>query len=420
MRRRARIDLSQTVNAKEAAQLERKGKRWAQVNRNLPDSENPFLAAIKPDCDNYGEPGEDSQQLRARLESLEFGNYPGYFNYRNKAAAPTVTGLEPPGNDAGDPAIPLEAGLSDKRLALMKEEWFRGKRVLDIGCNRGHITYAIAKLFSPQFILGIDIDLKMIHMANRDLHLHLEDGLLKQNDLLRLERACELYSSEMGGHDDAEAEAEADKREYIEDQDHVTLSSYVNVGPLATSIASTLVRESAADGYVERGACGPPQEEPAQPQEVVGHETGRHTRASPSRGIFPNNILFVEHNYVLARDELVEKQSACFDTIICLSVTKWIHLNYRDEGLRRFLRRIHRHLVPGGLLVLEAQPFDNYYRKKKLSDRLRSNYYSIQFKPEQIDEFLLSNEVGFREILFSTLTEHECAGFKRPLKVFLK
>lgn len=403
MRRRHRIDLGQEVNAKEAAQLERKSKRWAQSNKGRPESENPFLAAIKPDHDNYGDPDEDPEQLKSRLESLEFGNYPGYFNYRNRAAVPgdrqEADGKsgEASNESAG---VPLDAGLSDERLGLFKEEWFRGKQVLDVGCNRGHITYAIARLFSPKFILGIDIDLKIIHMANRDLHLHLEDGLLKQNDLLRLERACKLYSG-TGGGDGAEDKSAG--RQYVEDQDHMTLSSYINVGPLATSIPKTKSGPDDADHQYREGVSQ--SDAPGSPQEAAR---------------FPNNVMFVEHNYVLARDELVDKQRPCFDTIVCLSVTKWIHLNYRDEGLKRFLRRIYCHLNPGGLLVLEAQPFDNYYRKKKLSERLRANYYSIKFKPEQIDEFLLSKEVGFREIVFSTTTEHECAGFKRPLKVFLK
>lgn len=368
MRRRPRIDLGQQVNLKEESRLERKRERWAARNKDRPQIENPFLAAIKPEHANYGDPTENREELRSRLENLEFGNFPGYFNYRKNAVpkdGEKQCSTEPNQTGCDHPTNPLEDGLSDERLSSMKAEWFANKEVLDIGCNRGHITYAIARVFSPKFILGIDIDLRMINMANRDLHLHLEDGVMKQGEVLRRQHAASLRL-----RDDS-------VKVYEECPNHFPQSSYVAQGPIA----------------------------------VLDSDGKAH---------FPNNILFIEHNYVLACDDLAAKQKPHFDTILCLSVTKWIHLNYRDDGLKRFFKRIYNHLKPGGLLVLEAQPFDNYGRRKKLSDRLRANYYSIQFKPDQFDDFLLSSEVGFKEIVYSTTTDHKCTGFKRPLKVFAK
>ena len=414
-----------TATNKNEAKLERRRKRWAIVNKNRPASENPFLSAIKPDHENYGEPDESAEDLRARLASLEFGNYPGYFNYRNKTSEKTA-GQQSASN-------PLDYGLTDERLRLMKAEWFNDKSVLDVGCNRGHITYAIAKLFSPKFILGIDVDLKMIHMANRDLHLHLEDDLTKANVEFRVERAHKLCEhleenlSEEPTHtaaDDQKDQPQQESalgecaRQYTEDKaGHFTLSSYVAQGPLASSIPRSTKTDCVnssndAQEQTTSTATNSPHDEATN---------GTEPDELPSRaGSFPNNILFVEHNYVLSKDELVDRQKAFFDTIVCLSVTKWIHLNYRDAGLKRFFRRMYNHLHEGGVLVLEVQPFDNYHRKKKLSDRLRSNFDSIRFKPDQFNEFLLSEEVGFKKIIYSTKTQHECEGFRRPLEVFLK
>lgn len=500
---RRRIDLGQKVTGKEEARLEQKRQRWTARNKNRPEHENPFLSAIKPDNENYGEPGERYDELRSRLENLEFGNFPGYFNYRNNAAVPPtktavttksdthksddtlVRSMEstiPEGQEinknlssdkidkehsndkSGDVNIDkksepekevassLESGLSDDRLGLMKKEWFGGKKVLDIGCNRGHITYAIAKMFEPELIMGIDIDFKMINMANRDLHLHVEDDLLKRSTDFRLNRAAKLL----------EDGTTCDSTSYTEHPDHFPLSSYISQGPLALSPmgacdqtvdrneintrcaggdniggAATNTKQScvgSADNKesskVSAGQVDDDDDDRRPRDMTIGHylegadkqeEERRRRGRRQELNLFPNNIVFVEHNYVLSRDDLVEKQRAYFDTIVCLSVTKWIHLNYRDDGLKRFFRRMYKHLRPnGGLLILEAQPYDNYSRRKKLSDRLRANYYDIKFKPDQFDAYLLSDEVGFREILDSNTTEHECAGFKRPMKVYLK
>lgn len=379
MRRRPRIDLGQKTCTKEQAVLDRKRQRWLERNRDRPE-DNPFIKAIKPDLEHYGEPDEKGDELKARLNNLEYGNYPGYFNYRNKAATSGTKATESQDNDDHDNGHGRDEceghskllDFSDQRLLFFKEEWFKAKNVLDIGCNRGHITYAIARLFSPKSIVGIDIDLKMINMANRDIHLHLEGSMINSANELRLAEAAKL---KLEG-----------ATSLPEDDYHFPLASYISHGPI--SLIETLNNDNA--DKIE-----------------VGHR-------------FPNNIVFLEHNYVLATDELVEKQKPHFDTILCLSVTKWIHLNYRDDGLRRFFRRIYKHLKPGGLLILEAQPFDNYSRKKKLSERLKANYYSIKFKPDQFDAYLLSDQVGFKQILHETVTQHECVGFKRPMKVFLK
>ena len=45
-------------------------------------------------------------------------------------------------------------------------------------------------------------------------------------------------------------------------------------------------------------------------------------------------------------------------------MTKWIHLNHGDAGLLSFFRKVLASLEPGGLFVLEPQPWESY--KKKL------------------------------------------------------
>ena len=60
-------------------------------------------------------------------------------------------------------------------------------------------------------------------------------------------------------------------------------------------------------------------------------------------------------NYVFSCDDYLDRQEPEYDTVIAFSVTKWVHLNNGDLGMKRFFRRIYRQLRPGGRLLLEPQ-----------------------------------------------------------------
>jgi 7SK snRNA methylphosphate capping enzyme len=49
-----------------------------------------------------------------------------------------------------------------------------------------------------------------------------------------------------------------------------------------------------------------------------------------------------------------------YDTILCLSVTKWVHLNSGDAGLHALLQKVHALLVLGGRFIVEPQPWRSY------------------------------------------------------------
>ncbi|KAM4677692.1 7SK snRNA methylphosphate capping enzyme isoform 1-T4 [Discoglossus pictus] len=136
--------------------------------------------------------------------------------------------------------------------------------------------------------------------------------------------------------------------------------------------------------------------------------------------VFPHNVVFVQGNYVVEREELVEAQSPEYDVILCLSVTKWVHLNWGDDGLKRMFRRMYRHLNPGGILILEPQPFSSYGKRKKLTETIQKNYSRITFRPDQFTSYLVSPEVGFSSYELLATPHVQSKGFQRPIYAFYK
>ncbi|TNN37562.1 7SK snRNA methylphosphate capping enzyme [Liparis tanakae] len=117
-------------------------------------------------------------------------------------------------------------------------------------------------------------------------------------------------------------------------------------------------------------------------------------------------------NYVLENDNLLVTQRPEYDVIMCLSVTKWVHLNWGDCGLKRLFKRVYSHLRPGGVFILEPQPWDSY-------DEIGKNFHNIRLRPDQFSSYL-TTEVGFASAEFLGAPKCSIRGFQRPLYLFHK
>ena len=70
------------------------------------------------------------------------------------------------------------------------------------------------------------------------------------------------------------------------------------------------------------------------------------------------------YNCSFRREDFAEEgEGECdtdYDCILCLSVTKWVHFNEGDEGVKRLFAKVFRALAPGGCFVLEFQEWSSY------------------------------------------------------------
>lgn len=170
---------------------------------------------------------------------------------------------------------------------------------------------------------------------------------------------------------------------------------------------------------------------------------GREGRGKvPPREVraFPDNLKFSHADWVV--EDLSDDRKG-YDLILAcvghrrvladlasLSVSKWIHLNHGDKGLRDWFARIFECLRPRGRFVLEPQPWSSYTKAKRMADDLRESYDALVVRPDDFERILL-DEIGFEKMeLIGEIgeggapPEHPtrlmCAGFKRPLQVYVK
>lgn len=109
---------------------------------------------------------------------------------------------------------------------------------------------------------------------------------------------------------------------------------------------------------------------------------------------------------------------APYDIITCLSVTKWIQLQYGDDGLVQAFKLMHSLLVPGGMLILECQPWLSYTRRLyQMNQKMKDMLALLTITPDKYEE-CLTKIVGFESV---TVEEVISDDFKsRPVLICIK
>ena len=267
--------------------------------------------------------------------------------------------------------------LEDHRIAHLKREWFHGKRCVDIGCNEGLVSLSIAVQFGSTTMLGIDIDTWLVKKAKEKL---------KRMRRAAAKQAARLVREE----EEAAAEAAASREK---EKDAVA-------GGTLRSHPATRVEATAGDDT--------PKEEKKPDVKTQLADSG------PSLG----GVTFRAGNFL---DEVFPPGSV--DAFLCLSVTKWIQLNWGDCGLKKMFRTIHDALSPGGVFIVEPQPWKSYkqaFRKQKMPEETRAHMKGIELRPAFYAEHL-RKEVGFSSVeAIRSADLHVADEFDRNLLLCIK
>jgi 7SK snRNA methylphosphate capping enzyme len=135
---------------------------------------------------------------------------------------------------------------------------------------------------------------------------------------------------------------------------------------------------------------------------------------------------FVHGDLLEARAEV-----GSIDCLTALSVTKWVHLHRGDQGLRAFFTRVHSLLTPGGIFILEPQPWKSY---RAAADKMRrqggaelplptDSFFrrvgELELRPDGFPD-LLQEEFGFKLLRRLQPPEETAEGFDRPVFLFRK
>uniref|UniRef100_A0A6P4FQG5 RNA methyltransferase n=1 Tax=Drosophila rhopaloa TaxID=1041015 RepID=A0A6P4FQG5_DRORH len=320
----------------------------------------------------------------------------------------------------------------DVRLQVFQRhvELFQNKDILDIGCNVGHMTITVGRHLAPKTIVGIDIDRELVARARRNLSIYVRIPKEEKVPEIKVEPTLEV-KAEL---------TPAEKTEPVDEEDASgSAHKKTRRGKKRRKVQQALHQHHHHHHHHHHHDIEQLQQQQkldallVKPHEFfpisfpliyggIPHlpPSSKSPNMFGNKNQFPANVFFRHTNYVLKDESLMANDSQQYDLILCLSVTKWIHLNFGDNGLKMAFKRMFNQLRPGGKLILEAQNWASYKKKKNLTPEIYNNYKQIEFFPNKFHEYLLSSEVGFSHSYTLGVPRHMNKGFCRPIQLYAK
>jgi hypothetical protein len=222
------------------------------------------------------------------------------------------------------------------------------------------VSILVGSTLAPSKVLGVDLDPSLIAKAREQLAQRVA-FLAAQNKKTQTQTTATVATISTTTM-----------------RPRVLMHSSAVPPPAAAAASSSTVPVSSLSRFAGAGS------KQAAAAAAARSSTSAATSASPvstataaaAAAAFPSNVTFE------CGDLLTHPlgPSSSFDVVLCLSLTKWIHFHAGDAGIKIMFARIDTALSPGGLCILEPQPFASYKKKAALSDKIKANYKSIQLK----------------------------------------
>lgn len=265
--------------------------------------------------------------------------------------------------------------FSDVRLTVFLRHayLFKDKDILDIGCNTGHMTLAVARKLYPKSILGIDIDKNLISQARKNLTYFQR---IPENELCLKSRYGEganesVHYSSLPEKKRIKNHLRSKEREK---QDSNQMAYFPISFPTSFGSLPNINHKSESPASSPASSClrnsDSLHKDPSVSATNNENDSSRHSaKENESKNLwsFPENVSFRTLNYAVTEETQMVSDKQQYDLILCLSLTKWIHLNFGDIGLKMTFRRMFNQLRPGGKLILQAQNWASYKKRKKLT-----------------------------------------------------
>ena len=306
---------------------------------------------------------------------------------------------------------------------------FEGAKVLDIGCGGGYVGASLLRAFPKlQTYTGIDIDGGLITRARSVLEWAIADhrrspadnegkGALEKAYLsrgldptmapssFRLKRPApppESLSSLQPGK--CEPLFIFRTEDFLSDAPVATgVSSAVNASikrTTSTSKASerkgrarelnaniSVATSSLVSSVLSSALKIPP---PIWDTELRSHEpnpSASHTVTSPQQQQQP-----LPPPSSAAPPTSAFHAPGSYTIILCLKLTKWVHLTRGDKGILLLFRRIYQLLAPGGVLIFQPNRWEGYHASERLlgshtSTEALSRGHAALPPPQSVESF---------------------------------
>jgi len=133
---------------------------------------------------------------------------------------------------------------------------------------------------------------------------------------------------------------------------------------------------------------------------------------------FPQNLIFKQENYLkeFKPNEIAKEK---YDVIFCLNTSKWIHLNFGDNGIKMLFINVYNQLEEKGYFIFQFQNWKSYKKRKNLSKYIHKTFSEIKLKPDNFEEYL-QTMLHFKLVKKITLPNNSKKMYERPLFIFQK